>query len=129
MDLDKLTIDDLMSVARLVAHAPDSASRARLQMRDADVRHLPVVDNQFRLIGIVSGRHRRRRRLDPTLRVGDGMTRRVCAVRPDETARAAAELMLERRVGALPVIDADRRLLGIISETDFVRALLRNGAA
>lgn len=49
------------------------------------------------------------------------MTRSVVSVTPDTTVREAATLMLERHISGLPVIDADGKLVGIVSEGDFIR--------
>ena len=48
------------------------------------------------------------------------MTSPVVTVRPDTTVRAAAILLLEHRITAAPVLDADARLIGIVSESDLV---------
>ncbi|MEO8317120.1 MAG: CBS domain-containing protein [Bradyrhizobium sp.] len=49
------------------------------------------------------------------------MTRSVITVTPDDTILAAAKLMLERHVSGLPVVDTAGRLVGIVSEGDFIR--------
>ena len=128
MTFDDLTVEDLMSVALLIAHPGDSVYRARLRMRYADIRHLPVVDDEQRLVGIVSDRDVLRRKGKGTLRLRDVMTRHVVAVKADDAASTAAELMLEHRIGALPVVGADGNLLGLVTETDFLRALVRTHA-
>ena len=51
----------------------------------------------------------------------DVMTTAVATIRPDATVREAAQLMLERRVSALPVVDGKEHLIGIVSEGDLVR--------
>jgi len=53
--------------------------------------------------------------------VEDFMTRRVVTITPDTTLLAAAKLMLEHRVGGLPVLDASARMIGIFSESDLLR--------
>jgi CBS domain-containing protein len=55
------------------------------------------------------------------VRVEDFMTRRVVAITPDTTLLAAAKLMLEHRVGGLPVLDASARIIGVFSESDLLR--------
>jgi CBS domain-containing protein len=55
------------------------------------------------------------------VRVKDFMTRRVVTITPDTTLLAAAKLMLEHRVGGLPVLNASRRIIGIFSESDLLR--------
>jgi CBS domain-containing protein len=55
------------------------------------------------------------------MRVEDFMTRRVVTITPDTTLLAAAKLMLEHRVGGLPVLDASGRMIGVFSESDLLR--------
>jgi CBS domain-containing protein len=55
------------------------------------------------------------------VRVEDFMTRRVVTITPDTTLLAAAKLMLEHRVGGLPVLDASAGIIGIFSESDLLR--------
>lgn len=124
MRLDTLTVEDLMSVALVMAKPDDSMRRAELTMRYSDVRHLPVIDDRHRVIGIVSDRdvlralHGRRKR---PARVRDIMTRRVYRVHPDTPAHEAAGMMTEHKIGALPVVGIDGRLVGLLTETDFLR--------
>jgi len=53
--------------------------------------------------------------------VGDFMTRRVIAVTPDTSIVEAAKLMLEHKISGLPVVDAARHVVGIVSEHDLLR--------
>jgi CBS domain-containing protein len=55
------------------------------------------------------------------MNASDVMTVRVVTIEPDATVRAAAKLMLERGVSALPVVDKNGRLVGVISEGDLIR--------
>ena len=59
--------------------------------------------------------------------VGEVMTRSVITIGPDLDARDAAQTILDHKIGALPVID-DGRLIGIVTETDLLRAFVRVGA-
>jgi CBS domain-containing protein len=52
-------------------------------------------------------------------RVSDCMTAPVVTVRPDQSARAAAEIMLRLHVSGVPVVDDEGRPLGVVSESDF----------
>lgn len=58
-----------------------------------------------------------------TMRVGAVMSHPVKAVSPDDTLGKAAELMLAQRISGLPVVDAANRLVGIITEADFLCAI------
>src|SRR5574338_371038 len=51
----------------------------------------------------------------------DVMTTRLATVAPDATVREIANLLLERRISAVPVVDSDGRLKGIVSEGDLIR--------
>jgi CBS domain-containing protein len=55
------------------------------------------------------------------VRVENFMTRRVVTITPDTTLLAAAKLMLEHRVGGLPVLDKSAHIVGIFSESDLLR--------
>ena len=55
------------------------------------------------------------------MQVKDFMTRGVVTIAPDTTLLAAAKLMLEHRVGGLPVLDAAGRIIGVFSESDLLR--------
>jgi len=63
------------------------------------------------------------------VQVKDFMTRRVVTITPDTTLLAAAKLMLEHRVGGLPVLDAAGRIIGVFSESDLLRKLFETVVA
>lgn len=98
------------------------------------IRHLPVVDIDRRLIGIVSDRDLRQAILQQSLqqagvrpdlrmlRVSEVMTRGVLTVHPDVGIRQAAEVMHRRGLGALPVA-REGRVVGLLTGTDVIRAL------
>jgi len=62
----------------------------------------------------------RRRRAEPMI-VREFMTPRVIAIAPDASLADAAKLMLENKVSGLPVVDARRHVVGIVSEHDLLR--------
>jgi acetoin utilization protein AcuB len=94
------------------------------------IRHLPVVDGS-RLVGIASDRDIRLHLPPPItsmstweakyLTVSNVMTRTPVTLDPERPAEEAARLMLERRIGAVPVVEGDR-LVGIVTTTDLLRA-------
>lgn len=97
-------------------------------------RHVPVTDGA-KLIGLLSERDLLRvagssvlpnkrdqdRFVAKLVCVGDVMTRDVVTVPPDAELVDVATLMLERKLGCVPVVSGDGTLLGIITEADFVR--------
>jgi len=58
-----------------------------------------------------------------------GKGRDVVTIEPGATLANAARLLAEKRIGAVLILGADRRIAGIISERDIVRALAERGAA
>jgi acetoin utilization protein AcuB len=107
-------------------------------MAENGIRHLPVVDDARRLIGIVSERDVRTALGTDTmavarwnhpaarnLKVRETMTEDVETVGPDQPISDVIATMVSRKIGAVPVIDGQRRPLGIISYLDVLRCLRR----
>lgn len=111
----------------VVTVSPDATVVAALDLiRSHDIRHLPVLEGD-RLAGIVTDRDLRLA-LDPDGRparasVADMMTRSLVVVAPDAPIETAAALLSEHRIGCLPVTE-DERLVGIITESDVLRAFV-----
>jgi predicted transcriptional regulator len=59
---------------------------------------------------------------------GEAMTSPALTIEPFRAIRAVAEIMIENHVNRLPVVDADGRLLGIVSRADLVRAFVQTDA-
>jgi CBS domain-containing protein len=106
-------------------------------MRLGRIRHLPVVDEDGSLAGILSqrdlfhggllralgyGSHARNHALDDLL-VKEAMKTDVVTTTPDTPLADAARVMLKRKIGCLVVLDAGK-LVGILTEADFVRLAL-----
>jgi CBS domain-containing protein len=102
---------------------PDATLRdAAGRMRDLDVGSLPVCDAD-RLVGLVTDRDIAVRSVaeghDPSSdRVQDIMTPGIIFCFEDQDVREAADLMRERQVRRLPVLNRDKRLVGIVSLGD-----------
>ncbi|MBI1749612.1 MAG: CBS domain-containing protein [Acidobacteria bacterium] len=133
---DSYLARDIMISA--VATIPRGASLldAAIAMRRSSIRHLPIVDGE-RLVGIITERdvHRCAPSLlseitqeeynaifenTPIERV---MSRDPITVAPDTPVREVVSILLERKMGCLPVIDGGR-LVGIITRSDLLNMLL-----
>ena len=115
---------------------PDQSLRNAIDlMQRHRIRHVPVVTGQT-VVGILTDRDLKRatpsllsgidrasfdRVLDQTL-VEQAMTRSPFTVTPSTSVRDAVKVMVDRKFGALPVVEGGR-LVGIITSTDFLRAL------
>lgn len=96
-------------------------------MQQHRIRRLPVVDAGGVLIGIVAERDllaAADRYLNSTVDVERIMTRQVVTVGDTTPVIDAATLMIERKIGGLPVVDPSRKLLGVITVTDLLKALV-----
>jgi acetoin utilization protein AcuB/CBS domain-containing protein len=114
-------------------------SEALAIMHEHDIRRLPVVRDTGELQGIITqGDIRgaevlRASGMDPFaiaaalrhITVAQVMTEQPVVVTPETGLREAALLMLENKIGGLPVVDADERVVGIITESDLLEALLQ----
>lgn len=109
----------------------DTLAQAQRLTREHRIRHLPVVQGGL-LAGILSDRDLRTAMHSPleggsAASLGDAkveqvMTREVITTGPFDTVEDAAKLLCRHRIGALPVVDAHGRLVGMISETDVLTA-------
>ena len=126
-----------MSSPAIVAPATTPLPQARSQMREQRIRRLPVVDNAGRLLGIVTEGDINRVSDSPATdvqdynlyhRVGDLpirdiMTRTVVTVAPETSILEVAQLLLEHRIGGVPVVE-DRHVIGVITESDLFRLIV-----
>ena len=131
-----LHVSEFMSQPVMTAHADDGIRATFFRMREAAVRHVPVVSSRKEIRGIISDRDLRRPdwvdesfdishhyNLDDDLCVGDLMTRNVSVVNHDDPLEVAGKILITHRFGALPVINGGQMLIGIISSLDLLRAL------
>lgn len=121
-----MRVRDIMSTRVVTTGREESASVAWRRMRRRNIRHLVVLDDTT-LVGVLSERDlggRRGAEVREDRLVRDLMTSRVASTEPETTVREAADLMRERLVGSLAVMDGDR-LVGIVTATDVFEALGR----
>jgi acetoin utilization protein AcuB len=130
-----MRVHDIMSAKPITVDPDMPMLEARQRMRDERIRHLLVTEGS-RLVGIVTDRDIRLNLPSPAttlsvweinfllakLRVRDVMTSSVLVVDSNRPAAEAARIMLEHKIGALPVLD-NGQLVGIVTESDFVRAV------
>lgn len=116
----------------VVSASPSVTVREAIQLTDDnDIRHLPIVENG-RLVGIVSDRDLRayeRERSDERLATAlrEVMSHVPLCMEAGESIKALIDVMLEYKVGALPVVGPSGELVGIVSYIDvlqYARALL-----
>ncbi|HEY8122318.1 MAG TPA: CBS domain-containing protein [Myxococcota bacterium] len=128
-----------MSGDPITATADESALAAHERMVRHGIRHLPIVDGERRVVGVLAVDDLRAalpvganlkapiadgaRAAAAGWTVADLMTHAPDTLSPDDTLQSAAERMADHRIGCLPIVDGAGRLAGILSETDVLRAL------
>jgi CBS domain-containing protein len=128
----RLTVRDLMSPQVHTVGTATPVDELRELMRRHRIHHLPVLGDDGSLLGLVSHRdllgcaHGDHPGGEEPLIAARVMSAPAESVDPDTDVRRAAEIMLDRRYGCLPVVEAGR-LVGILTESDFVRRLSRRG--
>ncbi len=102
------------------------------------IRHMPVVDDG-KLVGVVSQRDLFRSALVTalgfsrkvtsslvkTIKIKEVMTEKVITISPGSSIKDAARLMMDKKIGCLPVVDGDR-LIGMVTETDMLRYVVES---
>ena len=115
-------LQDLMSRDVKVISPDMSIRDAANHMRDGDFGMLPVGEND-RMIGTITDRDIAVRAVaegkDSTTKVRDVMSEGIAWVFEDQTVEEAAKMMSERQVRRLPVVDRNKRLVGIVALGDF----------
>ena len=118
-----MVVDELMTTNVLTVSEKETLKLADAEMRLGNFRHLPVMDEKQHVVGVLSDRDvlRALKRHSSDLPVGQIMTRHVHTVRTGTPAERAATIMMERGVGALPVIGDGEVLVGILTVSDFLQ--------
>ena len=132
-----------MNVAKRMKRNPvfvdegDSMKKAMDLLKEHEIRHLPVLKDGERLVGIVSERDIKQASPSPAtaleireiyylldkVKVKQIMTRRPYTVSSSAPIEEAALILREKKIGCLPVVD-DGKLVGILTETDIIDAFI-----
>ena len=136
MKQSNVRVRDLMTRSVKTLGQNDKLSAADAVMKTERIRHLPVIDENGRLAGIVSQRDlflsalvralgfgsATHDRMLNTLLVKEVMAENVVTTTPETLVTDAAGVMVDRKIGCLPVIEG-QALIGILSESDIVSAV------
>jgi CBS domain-containing protein len=134
---------DLMTPEPVTVQPDDDVSTAFSLLQESPIRHLPVVNESDELVGMLSDRDLRALLVPHFFRqevvenivtrarapVSTLMSGNVLCVDMEDDVSVIAELILEHKVGAVPVVDGDGKLVGIVSYVDLIRHYLRGEAS
>lgn len=122
-----------MQVENYMSHAPVTLRqdtdywKAFEIMQEKDLHHIPVVDSDSSVVGILTRRDLKIASMhfkEADVEVSEVMHSPVITITPGETLAKAARQMIDHRIGGLPVLEGDGELVGILTETDLLRALI-----
>ena len=132
-----IKVSEVMSTQVMTLLDTATVAEARQLMSDATVRHLPVLNANKEVVGLITQRdllsvalsrladveRYEREALESTIPISEVMTKNVTMVEEHTNLREAAQHMLDHKVGCLPVVE-DGRLVGIVTESDFLRLVV-----
>ncbi|MGW2270162.1 CBS domain-containing protein [Streptomyces yangpuensis] len=134
-----IKVGDLMTDEVVAVVSATSFKDVAKLLAQHDISGLPVVDDEDRVVGVVSESDLLVRRGTPVaphsvasplaeVTAGEVMSTPAVTVHAEETAADAARLMTRRNVERLPVVDEEDRLVGIVTRRDLLRLFLRPDA-
>ena len=114
---DPITISDRTSVQEAI-HL----------MKENSIRHLPVVESSNKLVGWVTLADMKQALLPAVvtgLSVADLMIKNPVTMHPDADVETAAQIIFQRKIGGLPVVDSNDTVVGVITVTDILGAFIK----
>jgi len=122
-----LRAGDCMSRSPFSIHSDTTVQAVRDAFRSHRFRYIPVVDGIGRIQGIISDRDLWNVRGQDNQPISEHMVKRVMTASPETTLQEIARALLDFRIGAMPVRSSDNKLLGIITRSDVLRAIVHQG--
>lgn len=101
----------------------DSIGQAWSALDELVVRHLPIVNAREEIVGMLSDKDLVRTSRDSDRPVATLMSGPVVSVTPNTPLEVVADRLVQNRVGAVPVVDENEKVVGIVSYVDVLRAL------
>jgi len=132
-DKQLITVEEFMTSEPCTLRETDSINDAREIMTEKHIRHIPITDNDNRVLGLVTQRdilaatkpgsmieaEGASHAGGADIRLSDIMIRNVSVISETDSLRKAAMYLQSHKYGCLPVM-ADGRLVGIITDSDFI---------
>lgn len=122
-----MRVDSYMSRTPITIRDDIDYWRAFEIMQEKDLHHIPVVNADDEIVGILARRDLKIAAMhfrEASVEVSEVMHSPVVTISPDALLSEAARQMIENRIGCLPVPDSNGQMVGILTETDLLRALI-----
>jgi acetoin utilization protein AcuB len=121
-----MLVSDYMSAAPVTVRSDEDYGHVAAIMDERDMHHLPVLDANDQVVGIVTKRDLQlaaRFYREAPVEIAEVMHTPVFTINEGALLVNAVQQMNEKRIGCLPVLGADDTVSGILTETDLLRAL------
>jgi len=131
-----MQVKEYMSKELVFANLNDGLHQTFTRMQERGIRHMPVLGEDEKFVGIISDRDLRRPkwldenpnlaknyRMDNALKVSSAMTQDPIVVHEDDPIKQVIDLLIDMKYGALPVLDKSEKIVGIISTVDVLKAV------
>ena len=124
-----VTARDLMSAPVFTLREDRPIGEAQRVFGEHRYRHIPIVSAAGKLVGILSDRDfigESPRGAAGITSVRERMVANVLTARPETEIQAIAEVMISHHIGCLPIVDENGALLGVLTQTDILRAIVNH---
>ena len=121
-----MLIKDHMSISPVTIQEDADYKSAFEVMEQNNFHHLPVVNGEKEVVGVVSLRDLQmaaRRFVESPVEISEVMHTPVLTARSGDTLSSAVEMMADNRFGCLPILDDNNHVMGMLTETDLFRVL------
>ncbi|MCT8333107.1 CBS domain-containing protein [Leptospira sp. 85282-16] len=120
-------LHEIMSTPAHTLPSSETISNCLDFMLEKGIRHLPIVNDLGTLVGFVSDRDilEKSKSYERDWPISDIMTKRVLVGSPGSEIRGVTQVLLEERIGCIPVVNDDNQPIGMITRSDLLRLLLK----
>ncbi|MBT3981601.1 MAG: CBS domain-containing protein [Bacteriovoracaceae bacterium] len=139
MIANDLEISKLMTADIFTLNESDTVDIAEEVMGWRTIRHIPIVDDDQRLVGLLTHRDilkcsismiagiskETQRKLNHVIKIKEVMNTEPRSIPQNTLVRDAAKILVENKFGCLPIVDGEK-LVGIVTEADFVKAFIKD---
>jgi acetoin utilization protein AcuB len=122
-----MQVESYMSQAPITIRDDMDYWKASEIMREKALHHIPVINQDETVVGILTLRDLKMAAMhfgEARVEVSEVMRSPVVTVTPGDALADAARIMIDNRIGGLPVLDDAGQIVGILTETDLLRALV-----
>lgn len=138
--MHKMLLKEIMTKDPVTLNIDESFCRVAQIFQEKDIRHLPIVNSQGLILGIISQRDLNRITspkkgpngeylYDPAeltkYILKQHVIQKVFSLSPEDTLEKALEIMAEKKLGCMPIADSEGRVVGIVTVTDLLKLFLK----